>query len=302
MTGDTNQKKAAEVEEPTGTNPEVDNDFEDTDGSDLFTEAEETDSDEGEEEPEEDEDLDDAEDETEEDEDDADADDKKPADQKGDKSKAPDTSVKNLLKVTYLGKEEEIDPMSDRAKELIQKGMNHDLLSAQLAEQNKVLTEYGKMNGGLNAADALKTLVSAVNAATVEQTIAEIKKEYPDVNDKIIKELAESRVKDKALTLKQTADATEEQKQLTDLQLEYPKIVKLDDLPKEVLDAVKSGKTPLMAMKDHEITGLKKEVSDLKADAEAAKKNLTNRDRALGSAKGTAGKSPKDDFIAGAGL
>jgi len=310
MNRDTNGTEAAEAKETKGSEaPEVKDDFEDTDGSDLFTDTEDTDSEEDGEDVEDDEGNDDEEDAAEEDADEAedeaeDETEKKPAKEskQGAKSKAPDNTVKPMLKVTHNGKEEEIDPMSERAKELIQKGMNYNHISEKLAETEKVLTEYGKMNGGLNAAEALKTLLTAVNAAAVEQAAAEIKKEFPSADDKLVKELAERRAAEKALKAKQTEDATAEQTQFAELQKEYPKIAKLEDLPKEVQDAVKGGKTPLLAMKDHEIATLKKEAAEQKAALEAENQNRKNRDSTIGSAKGTAGKSRKDSFETGLGL
>jgi len=303
MTGETNQNKAAEVETPAGNNEEMD--FEDTDGSDLFTDddsdeeldddtEEDTDSEEAD-------DTDEDEDEGDEEEEAEDADEsEKP--EKGKKSKKPETSVKNVLKVTHKGVEKEIDPFSDEAKTLIQKGMDYDFKSEKLAGIEKVLTEYGKVNGGLNAEDALKTLLTSVNAATEAKELAELKTKYPDAPDELLASLAKTNAEKKALTIKQTAEETEAAKRLQELQSEYPQYSKIEDLPKEVQEAIAGGKSPLQAVKDHEINELKGKLEKLQKDLDAANQNKKNRDRAMGPAKGTAGKVNKDPFAAGLGL
>jgi uncharacterized protein YdcH (DUF465 family) len=287
MKRDTNVDEAAEVDV-------MDEDFEETDGSDLFDD-EDTDSEETEETAE-DEDLDDED--ADSDEEDEPAEETKP----GKKSNKPDTSVKNMLKVTHNGKEREIDPMSDEAKTLIQKGLNHDHLSAKLAERDKVLAEYGKINGGISADEALKILLTSVNAATEDRELTDLKTKYPDAPEEVLKELAKANASAKALTLKQSAAETETQKRMQELQADYPQYAKLEDLPKEVQTAIASGKTPLQAVKDYEITDLKAQVAKLQTDLDAAIQNKKNQDRALGSAKGTAGKTKKDAFSEGLGV
>ena len=296
MARETNATEAAEVNEPvTG-----DEGFEDTDGSDLFTESDEDMDEDTEEDTNSEE-----EDETDEDEDEDDEEEpdegetEKP--EKGKKSKTPDTSVKNVLKVTHKGVEKEIDPMSEEAKTLIQKGLDYDFKSTKLAGIEKVLTEYGKMNGGLTADDALNTLLTSVNAATEAKELAELKAKYPDTPDEILTALAKANAEKKAITIKKTAEETETAKRLQELQQEYPQYAKLEDLPKAVQEAVAGGKTPLQAVKDAEIADLKGKLDKLQKDFDAAKQNNKNRDSAMGSAKGTAGKN-KDPFAAGLGL
>lgn len=299
MAQDTNVTEAAEVND----NPEFEDDFEETDGSDLFIDESEEDA---EEEAEEDTDSEEAE-ETAEDEDleDEESEEKpedKPAAKKGDKSKKPETEVKNMLKVIHNGTTREIDPFGDEAKALIQKGMNHDHLSAKLAEHDRILTEYGKTNGGLTADDALKSLVASVNAAAEERELTELKTKYPNAPEEVLKELAKANASKKAMTLKLTAKETESQKQLQELQAEYPQYTKLEDLPKDVQTAIEGGKTPLQAVKDFEIGELKAKLEKLQSDLDAAKQNVKNRDRTLGSAKGTAGKTAKNPFLEGLGV
>ncbi|HWP67807.1 MAG TPA: hypothetical protein VN437_00810, partial [Rectinemataceae bacterium] len=221
MNGKPTLDEAAEVETPAENNEEMD--FENADGSDLFTdddsdeeldddteedtdseEADETDEDEGgeEEEPEEGE--------TE-------------KSDKGKKSKKPETTVKNVLKVIHKGVEKEIDPFSDDAKKLIQKGMDYDFKSEKLAGIEKVLTEYGRLNGGLTADDALNSLLTSVNAATEAKELTELKAKYPDAPDELLASLAKTNAEKKALTVKKTAEETETAKRLQELQAEYPK-------------------------------------------------------------------------------
>jgi len=298
MTGETNQNKAAEVEEPmTG-----DEGFEDTDGSDLFTDddsdkeldddaKEDTDSEEADK-------TDDDEDEGDEEEDAEDADEsEKP--EKGKKSKKPETSVKNVLKVTHKGVEKEIDPFSDDAKALIQKGMDYDFKSEKLSGIEKVLTEYGKMNGGLTADDALNTLLTSVNAAMEAKELTELEAKYPDAPKEVLASLAKANAKEKAITVKKTAEETESAKRLQELQKDYPQYAKLEDLPKEVQTAIAGGKTPLQAVKDAEIADLRGKLEKREKELEAARQNNKNRDRAVGSAKGTAGEKKIDPFLRG---
>ena len=296
MTRETNATEAAEVNEPT-TGEE---NFEDTDGSDLFTDPEEEMDEDTEEDTDSEEDDETDEDEDEDDEEEPDeGETEKP--EKGKKSKTPDTSVKNVLKVIHKGVEKEIDPMSEEAKTLIQKGMDYDFKSEKLSDIEKVLTEYGRMNGGITADDALNTLLTSVNAATEAKELAELEAKYPDAPKEVLAALAKTNAEKKALTVKKSAEETETAKRLQELQAEYPQYAKLEDLPKAVQEAVAGGKTPLQAVKNAEIADLKGQLEKLTKEIEAAKQNNKNRDSAMGSAKGTAGKN-KDPFAAGLGL
>lgn len=299
MARETNATEAAEVNEPI----EAEEGFEDTDGSDLFTDddsEEELDDDTEEDtDSEEADDTDEDEDEGEEEEPEEDETEKP---EKGKKSKKPETSVKNVLKVIHKGVEKEIDPFSDEAKTLIQKGMDYDHKSTKLAGVEKVLTEYGRLNGGLTADDALNSLLTSVNAATEAKELEALKAKYPNAEEEALVQLAKANAKEKALTVKKTAEETEAAKQLQELQKEYPQYAKLEDLPKEVQEAIAGGRTPLQAVKDAEINELKGKLEKLQKDLDAAKQNNINRDRAMGPAKGTAGKANKDPFAAGLGL
>jgi hypothetical protein len=301
MNGKPTLNEAAEVEAPAGNNEEMD--FEDTDGSDLFTDDdsdEELDDD-----TEEDTDSEEAE---ETDEDEGEGEEEEPDEgetenpDKGKKSKKPETTVKNVLKVIHKGVEKEIDPFSDDAKKLIQKGMDYDFKSEKLAGIEKVLTEYGRLNGGLTADDALNSLLTSVNAATEAKELTELKTKYPDAPDEVLASLAKANAKEKAITVKKTAEETETAKRLQELQAEYPQYAKLEDLPKEVQEAVAGGKSPLQAVKDNEIKELKGKLEKLEKDLAAEQQNNKNRDRSMGPAKGTAGKVNKDPFAAGLGL
>ena len=294
MTRETNATEAAEVNEPTT----GDEGFEDTDGSDLFTDPEEDMDEDTEEDTNSEEDDETDEDEDEDDEEEPDeGETEKP--EKGKKSKTPDTSVKNVLKVIHKGVEKEIDPMSEEAKTLIQKGMDYDFKSEELANLKKVLSEYGKINGGLSVEDTINTLLTSANAAIEAKELTELKAKYPEAPDEVLASLAKANAKEKAITVKKSAEETETAKRLKELQAEYPKYAKLEDLPKAVQEAVAGGKTPLQAVKNAEIADLKGQLATLTKEVEAAKQNNKNRDQSVGSAKGTAGKSKTDPFLDG---
>lgn len=306
MARDTNATEAAEVEKPTAEKEPAtaDKDFEDSDGSDLFDdsdEEEDEDSDEDTDSDETDEDAEDGDDdETEEEEAEAEepADETEPKEEKKSKKgeKSTEATVENKIKIKYDGKEREIDPFGDEAKELIQKGLNHARLSEKLAERDRILTEYGKANGGLTAEDALKTLLTSANAAMEAQELESLKKQYPNSDEAVLAALAKANASAKALTMKQTAEETESAKRLQELQKEYPQYAKIEDLPKEVQTAIAGGKTPLQAVKDAEIAKLTKQVADLQKNLEAAKQNKKNRDTSLPPAKGASKDRKRDAF------
>lgn len=294
MERETNATEAAEVKEPNA----AEEGFEETDGSDLFTDSdEELDEDTKEDTDSEEEDETD-EDEDEDDEEEPDEGETEKPD-KGKKSKKPETSVKNVLKVTHKGVEKEVDPFSDEAKTLIQKGMDYDFKSAELANVKKILSEYGKINGGLSVEDTLNTLLTSANAAIEAKELTELKAKYPEATDEVLALLAKANAKEKAITVKKTAEETETAKRLQELQAEYPQYAKLEDLPKEVQEAVAGGKSPLQAVKDAEIADLKGKLATLTKELDAAKQNNKNRDQSVGSAKGTAGKTKTDPFLDG---
>lgn len=294
MTGDTNQNKAAE-ETAIENETLEEKDFKETDGSDLFDESEED----ADEEPEEDtnsEETDETDEKDEEEESEEAEPSKEPEKKPKEAEKKPDTSVKNMLKVIHNGKEREIDPMSDEAKTLIQKGLDYDHKSTKLAERDKVLTEYGRLNGGLSADEALNTLLTSVNAAAEQKELEALRAKYPNAEEEALVDLAKANAAKKAITIKKSAEETESAKRMQELQQEYPQYTSLTDLPKEIQDAVAGGKTPLQAVKDAEIAKLAEKVKELERELATTKQNNKNRDQSLPSVKGAANQRKKDAF------
>lgn len=295
MTGETNQDI---------TNADVVEDVEVDDGSDLFMDDTETNvTDDESAEVEDEEDLNDEEDDSEEsDEEDSD-DETDNGEEAGEKtakdkkSKSKQSEVLQKLKVRHLGKEIEIDPFTDDSKAVYQKGLDYDHLVETYANQDKVLDAAAKM-AGVTKKDYLVSLASSHEAALVTKAESEIKAKYPEAPEAIIKELAQKNVAEQVAEIKKATEDADTQG-WAELKSEYPELTKLEDLPKDAQAAVKAGRNPLLAMKDHELGELQQKVATLEATANAEKQNKKNRERSLGSARGTAAKAKIDPFVAG---
>ncbi len=196
--------------------------------------------------------------------------------------------------VKFNGEEKKLS--RDEMITAAQKGLNYDKIKSRLDS-----FESGPIHKAMKAA-AEKAGMSIEDYATfmLENSEAdaqleaerEIRNKYPDAPAEMVKELAGYRTKKTEAGSKDKEQSAEE-KAWAEALREYPD-TKVDELPEDVMEDVKNGASPLMALKNHEIRELKKQQSE----AAVREKNAKNKKASLGSLRTNKGDDG-DPFLKG---
>jgi hypothetical protein len=198
------------------------------------------------------------------------------------------------LTVKYNGKETKV--AKDDIPTYVQKGMNYDHVMSELDSMRsgnmyKALKRAADKEG-MSVEQYAKYVLDRDDADALSEAEAAVRKENPNLPNNIIKELAEARAAKKQHNAK-AEEASESEIAWAEALKEYPDMTR-DSIPDEVLQAVASGKTPLIAMKDYEIAQLRAE----KKKNAIEEKNQKNKEKSTGSMNGN--RSDGDDqFLQG---
>lgn len=198
------------------------------------------------------------------------------------------------LTVKYNGKDTKV--AKDKIPELVQKGMNYDHIKAELdgmrsGNEYKVLKKMADKEG-MSTSQYAKFVLDKEDADTLSAAEAEVRRENPNLPSNIIKELAEARAAKKQ-NLAKAEETSAADKAWAEALKEYPDMTK-DTIPQSVLEAVAAGKSPLLALKDYEISQLK----EAKQKNAVEERNLKNKEKSTGSLNGR--RSDGDDqFLQG---
>ena len=189
----------------------------------------------------------------------------------------------------------------EEAIELAQKGMNYDHIQQELQSYRegpigKALKAYADA-AGMSVEKYAEMMMEQQEAAEEKKAIEELQERYPDAPDPLLKEhVRMQREVNKAKA--ETAAEARQKAAWSEALAEYS--ISADNVPQDVLDAVAQGKSPLMALREHEIQQLRAENSKLTAALETKQKQDDNRARSIGSAAGvSSGGEAEDDFLAG---
>lgn len=198
------------------------------------------------------------------------------------------------LTVKYNGKEQKVG--KDEIPTLVQKGLNYDHIMSELDSMRsgnayKVLKKAADKEG-MSVEQYAKYMLDKEDADTLSGMEAEVRRENPNLPNAIIKELAEARAAKKANNAK-AEESSAAEKAWAEALKEYPEMSR-DSIPQEVLEAVATGNSPLLAMKNYEISQLK--AAQKKSSIE--EKNQKNKEKSTGSMRGTSADGD-DQFIAG---
>ena len=208
--------------------------------------------------------------------------------------KEPDKEQDDGLTVKYNGKEQKVG--NDEIPTLVQKGLNYDHIQSELDSMRsgnmyKVLKKAADKEG-MSVEQYAKFVLDKEDADTLTEEEAAVRKEFPNIPNSIVKELAEARASKKTHNAKAEEDSESERAWAEALK-EYPDLT-MGSIPQEVLEAVAHGKAPLIALKDNEISQLK--AAQKKAAVE--EKNFKNKEKSTGSMNGE--RSDGDDaFLQG---
>lgn len=206
----------------------------------------------------------------------------------------PDDEQDDGLTVKYNGKEQKVG--KDEIPTLVQKGLNYDHIQSELDSMRqgnmyKVLKKAADKEG-MSVEQYAKYVLDREDADTLTAEEAAVRKEFPNIPNNIVKELAEARASKKQHNAK-ADESSEAEKAWAEALKEYPDMTR-DSIPQEVLEAVAAGKSPLLALKDNEISQLK--TAQKKTAIE--EKNFKNKEKSTGSMNGT--RSDGDDqFLQG---
>lgn len=215
---------------------------------------------------------------------------------------AEEENVQNdFLKVKFNGEERSLT--EEEARVLAQKGMNYDRFYDPIER-------LARMNG-MSVGDYVNQLNETQMEYEVSRTMDELRDDprYGDVNDDVLREIAESRVKDSiGQRDKEYADQTQEQadalteKANREIEIffrEYPEF--RNKAPEEVLNKqieeyVGQGYTLLEAYNKYQREQVNQSQANLKA--KASQKNEENRKKSLGNTS-NAGSAESDPFLKG---
>jgi hypothetical protein len=198
------------------------------------------------------------------------------------------------LTVKYNGKEQKVG--KDEIPTLVQKGLNYDHIQSELDSMRsgnmyKVLKKAADKEG-MSVEQYAKYVLDKEDADTLSSVEAEVRRENPNLPNAIIKELAEARAAKKQ-NLAKADESSAAEKAWAEALKEYPDMSR-DTIPQEVLQAVAAGNSPLLAMKNYEISQLK--AAQKKSAIE--EKNIKNKEKSTGSLNGI--RSDGDDqFLQG---
>lgn len=203
----------------------------------------------------------------------------------------PDDEQDDGLTVKYNGKEQKVG--KDEIPTLVQKGLNYDHIQSELDSMRqgnmyKVLKKAADKEG-MSVEQYAKYVLDREDADTLTAEEAAVRKEFPNIPNNIVKELAEARASKKQHNAK-ADESSEAEKAWAEALKEYPEMTR-DSIPQEVLEAVAAGKSPLLALKDNEISQLK--AAQKKTAIE--EKNFKNKEKSTGSMNGT--RSDGDDMF-----
>lgn len=198
------------------------------------------------------------------------------------------------ITVKYNGKEQKV--AKDDIATLVQKGLNYshlqDELDSMRAGNMYKALKMAADKEGMGVEQYARSVLDRSDADALTEAEAAVRKEFPNLPNNVVKELAAARA-GKAQANAQATEESAAEIAWAEALKEYPDITR-DTIPQEVLDAVAKGKTPLIALKDHEIASLK--AAQKKSAIE--EKNQKNKEKSTGSMNGN--RSDGDDqFLQG---
>ncbi len=227
-------------------------------------------------------------------------------------AKAPETKeapAEEMLSLKFLDKNYDLkkEAAQEVAKALgidetslistLQKGLNYDY-AIERAKDNpamKVLDFYAKENG-MSVERYLQELDKGKDKVLFSKELAKLQEAHPEADEGLLKELAQRNVESRK---QEIAKVTEEEKYKPwqDFYKEYPEI-KPTDVPKEVMELVAKGESPIFAMMKvekaklteqlKEKEALQKQIEEKETQLKMLQQNEKNKKQDIGSVKSDA--------------
>lgn len=206
-----------------------------------------------------------------------------------------------FLKVKY--NKEEKGLTREEATELAQKGMNYDNVFGKYNTLNSQLDRLAKLNG-MDVNEYLEHLEEVQVQFQTNKELETLRKKYPDAEDELLQEIAESRVRSskenetkEAEKQQQEIDSKEIEQQVAKFNKRYPNL-KADELDPKVYDLMQEGYTLLEAYNVFKDEKEAEARAKQEAQQQVAKKNAENIKRSFGNIS-TTGGADYDDFMSG---
>lgn len=201
----------------------------------------------------------------------------------------PEEDKPFTVKIKFLGKEMDIDPTTDESIAIYQKGLNYDHMAEKIKNNpdSKIIADLAKKSG--MTTDQYRRFVAENNKeASVRSTAEELREQYPDAPDDLIRRLAE------AENGGAESESSEQDARWDAFLEEFPEVGKPEDLPDGVKEALKSGEDPVRAMYRFKLQEAKRETQEARKAEQIAKQNTANRASSTGSLKAAAGSAQQD--------
>lgn len=202
-----------------------------------------------------------------------------------------------LIDLVYNGQPTSL-PRGEVIK-LAQKGMNYDHVKGQLdglrnSETQRMLAQLAA-DAGMSADDYLKLVVGNVGTRRAREMA-----ESEGVSEEFARRLiaAEDKVKDYEADEQARSKREQDNRMLNAFLSAYPD-VKADDIPEEVWAAYQNSGDLVGAYSAYENKMLKQKLSETEAALEQSRKNESNKQKAVGSVRGSKTASVKDPFLSG---
>lgn len=196
-----------------------------------------------------------------------------------------DDNKTNVIKIKFNGAEESLDigTQYDEIVALIQKGKNYDHVKQEHETLQPTISELQQIAKDVGAEDVnglIAKLKQDIHSEKVNTRVQELIQD--GMSEKHAKQLAELELKQNVEPLQQDAkedEPTQEDdgKQLfVELFEEYPELIKLkyEDYPKEVIEMIENGKTPLVAYQKHLLDKERQEKEQLAHKAKVKERNV----------------------------
>ena len=209
-----------------------------------------------------------------------------------------------FLKIKY--NKQEMNISRKDAITLAQKGMNYDNLQGKFDQLNSRLEKLAKANG-LTIDSFLENIESVQDRLELDQELEQLKQQFPNVEESVLEELADSRISKRKAESLRTAEAQEQQReesqrneigrQIDIFQKRYPDL-EVQKLDPQVYDLMKQGYTLLEAYESVEADKRAAAEKARQSQEKISRKNESNRAKSLGNTS-SIGSVDKDPFLSG---
>lgn len=209
-----------------------------------------------------------------------------------------DAPAEDTLQIKYNGELMDI-PLSE-ARILAQKGMNYD----HVAEELRMLRESDELRlwdeiaaeQGVPRQEAIQQIRARRQEAEISRLVEDgtpeaVARELVELRNRSAKEHAEQAAAER----KKAENAPWEALVRTYPETREPNF----EMPREVMDAIHNGASPVEAYAAYDRQRLQAELEAARKEAEAAKKNKKNAEKATGSLRAQSNAQQEDPFLAG---